>query len=89
MTCDQCGAPCQGGLCKQCEVEAQFAHLTDELARDDGDADSEAFGTAEPRDARDDAESGHSARLAQLTLAAENGTLPDHIDAPEEVRDDE
>ena len=89
MTCDQCGAPCQGGLCKQCEVEAQFAHLTDELARDDGDADSEAFGTAEPRDARDDAESGHSARLAQLTLAAENGTLPDEIDAPEEVREDE
>ena len=89
MTCDQCGAPCQGGLCRQCEVEAQFAHLTDELARDDADADSETFRTAEPRDGRDDAESGHSARLAQLTLAAENGTLPEDIDAPEEVGDDE
>ena len=56
---------------------------------DDADGDSETFGTCEPRDARGDAESGHSARLAQLTLAAENGTLPDHIDAPEEVGDDE
>lgn len=35
MTCQQCGSPCQGGLCRQCEVERQFEHLADELARDD------------------------------------------------------
>ena len=35
MTCSRCGAACQGGLCKQCEVERQFEHMADELARDD------------------------------------------------------
>jgi len=34
MSCQQCGAPCQGSLCRQCEVERQYAHLADELASD-------------------------------------------------------
>ena len=40
MSCSQCGAACQGGLCKQCEIERQFAHQAEELAR--GDDDTEA-----------------------------------------------
>lgn len=39
MTCQECNAPCHGGLCRQCEIEAEFAHLADELASDDGGAD--------------------------------------------------
>jgi len=35
MSCSECGAPCQGGLCQQCEIEAAHAHLADELANDD------------------------------------------------------
>jgi len=65
MTCQQCGAACQGGLCKQCEIENAYEHQRAEL-RDDRERD----------------ESGHSARLAQLQLVAEEGTLPDDIDAP-------
>jgi len=34
-TCADCGAPCQGARCRQCEVENAHAHLADELARDD------------------------------------------------------
>jgi hypothetical protein len=30
MTCDDCGAACQGTRCRQCEVERQYAHLTDD-----------------------------------------------------------
>jgi len=71
MTCQQCGAACQGGLCKQCEIENAYEHRAAEL-RDDRERD----------------ESGHSSRLAQLQLAAEEGTLPDDIDAPAEVSDD-
>ena len=42
MSCSQCGAACQGGLCKQCEIERQFAHQAEELARDDDtEADDE------------------------------------------------
>jgi len=32
MSCQDCGAPCQGGLGRQWEIERQFAHLADELA---------------------------------------------------------
>jgi len=35
MSCSQCGAACQGGLCKQCEIERQFAHQAEELARNE------------------------------------------------------
>jgi len=35
MTCSQCGAACQGGLCRQCEVENAHAHLADEVASGD------------------------------------------------------
>jgi len=35
MSCSQCGAACQGRLCKQCEIERQFAHQAEELARDE------------------------------------------------------
>ena len=44
MTCQQCGAACQGGLCRQCEVENAHAHLADEVASDsvwDRDDDTE------------------------------------------------
>lgn len=34
MTCSQCGSPCQGGLCRQCETENKFEHLKDELGSD-------------------------------------------------------
>jgi len=40
MTC-RCGAPCQGSLCKQCEIEEAYAHLADDLARDDTGGDDE------------------------------------------------
>ena len=52
--------------------------------------DDHDFSEAEPRDGRAADESGHAdAVAAQLALAAENGTLPEDIDAPEEVPDDE
>ena len=52
------------------------------------DADHD-FSEAEPRDGRAD-EAGHAdAVAAQLALAAENGTLPDGIDAPEDGDGDE
>ena len=35
MSCAQCSAPCNGSLCKQCEIEHAHAHLADELARDE------------------------------------------------------
>ena len=35
MSCSQCGTACQGGLCRQCEVENAHEHLADELASDD------------------------------------------------------
>jgi len=51
------------------------------------DADHD-FSQAEPRDDR--ADTGHAdAVAAQLALARENGTLPEDMDAPEEVPDDE
>jgi len=37
MSCQRCGARCQGGLCQQCEVERQFEHMAEELAADDED----------------------------------------------------
>ena len=38
-TC-RCGAQCRGGLCRQCEIEEEFAHLADELAeREEEEAD--------------------------------------------------
>ena len=53
------------------------------------DADHD-FSQAEPRDGRAGDESGHAdAVAAQLALAAENGTLPDGIDAPENGDGDE
>ncbi len=39
MTCRKCGAPCQGGLCRQCEIEAEFAHLKQDLAEREEEAD--------------------------------------------------
>lgn len=41
MSCQQCGAACQGGLCRQCEIERQYAHLADELGSDDTEADDD------------------------------------------------
>ena len=41
MSCSQCGAACQGGLCKQCEIERQFAHQAEELARGDDDTEGD------------------------------------------------
>jgi hypothetical protein len=41
MTCQQCSAPCQGSLCKQCEIETAHAHRAAELARDDEEGDDE------------------------------------------------
>ncbi|MDB2226184.1 hypothetical protein PM023_16175 [Halorubrum ezzemoulense] len=35
MTCQKCGSACQGGLCRQCEVERQYEHLADEVASGD------------------------------------------------------
>ena len=35
MTCSRCSAPCQGGLCRQCEVELAHEDQADALARDD------------------------------------------------------
>lgn len=35
MSCGECGAPCQGGLCKQCEIESAYEHLADELANEE------------------------------------------------------
>jgi len=89
MSCQQCGAACQGGLCKQCEIENAWEHKADDLASDDkSDADHD-FSEAEPRDGRAD-EAGHAdAVAAQLALAAENGTLPEDIDAPEDGDGDE
>ena len=53
------------------------------------DADHD-FSEAEPRDGRAADESGHAdAVAAQLALAAENGTLPEEIDAPEDGDGDE
>ena len=84
MSCQQCGAACQGGLCKQCEIENAWEHKADDLASDDkSDADHD-FETAEPRDGRADDESGHAdAVAAQLALARENGTLPEDMDVRE------
>jgi len=89
MSCQQCGAACQGGLCKQCEIENAWEHKADDLASDDKtDADHD-FSEAEPRDGRAD-ESGHAdAVAAQLALARENGTLPEDMDVPEEGDGDE
>jgi hypothetical protein len=39
MTCAQCGDPCRGDLCQQCEIEAKYAHLAEELADDDTEGD--------------------------------------------------
>ena len=52
------------------------------------DDDDHDFETAAQRDGRAD-DAGHSARVAQLALAAENGTLPEDLDVSEEVADDE
>ena len=41
MSCSQCGAACQGGLCKQCEIERQFAHQAEELARGDDEEEGD------------------------------------------------
>ena len=41
MSCSQCGAACQGGLCKQCEIEQQFAHQAEELARSDDETEGD------------------------------------------------
>lgn len=64
MTCDECGAPCQGSRCRQCEIER--AH---------------EYQAAELREERDRDDSGHSARIAQLALAADDGDLPEKIAA--------
>jgi len=90
MSCQQCGAACQGGLCKQCEIENAWEHKADDLTSDDKSDDDHDFSEAEPRDGRADDESGHAdAVAAQLALAAENGTLPADMDAPEEGDGDE
>ena len=41
MTCQQCSAPCQGSLCKQCEIENAHAHRAAELADDDAEGDDD------------------------------------------------
>lgn len=43
MSCAECGASCQGSRCQQCEIEAKYAHLADELATrgDDEEGDDE------------------------------------------------
>ena len=51
------------------------------------DADHD-FSEAEPRDGRAD-DAGHSARVAQLALARENGTLPEGLDVREAGDGDE
>lgn len=40
MTCARCGAYSQGDLCRQCEIEAKYQHLADDLASD-AEADDE------------------------------------------------
>jgi len=35
MTCADCGAPCQGSICRQCETQRKFEHLADDLATGD------------------------------------------------------
>lgn len=43
MSCDSCGAPCQGGLCQQCGIEDAYEHLADELAdSDDEEVEADA-----------------------------------------------
>ena len=51
------------------------------------DADHD-FETAAQRDGRAD-DAGHSARVAQLALARENGTLPEDLDVREAGDGDE
>ncbi len=41
MTCSRCGAPCQGGLCRQCEVELAHEDQAAALARDDDDTEGD------------------------------------------------
>ena len=41
MTCAQCGAACQGGLCRQCEIERAFQDQADELAATDFDEEGD------------------------------------------------
>lgn len=41
MSCSQCGAPCKGSMCRQCEIERQFEHQADELARSDDDTEAD------------------------------------------------
>ena len=53
------------------------------------DDDDHDFSEAEPRDGRAADESGHSARVAQLALARENGTLPEDLDVREAGDGDE
>lgn len=42
MNCTKCGARCQGGLCRQCEIERQFEDQANELADADLSEDTEA-----------------------------------------------
>jgi len=67
MTC-RCGAPCQGQLCKQCEIEEANEHLADELASDD---QSEEETTTENNHAR--------SLMSQLRQAESDGDLPKEI----------
>jgi hypothetical protein len=39
MTCQRCSAACQGRLCKQCEIERQFEHMT--IGDDDTEGDDD------------------------------------------------
>jgi len=41
MSCSRCDAPCQGGLCRQCEVELAHEHQAAALARDDAEGDAD------------------------------------------------
>jgi len=48
VSCSQCGAPCQGSICRQCEVENAHAHLAEEISSDSvWDSDDEEEGDDE------------------------------------------
>lgn len=42
MSCGQCGSPCEGGLCRQCEIEQAHEHLANELRDDQDESDDVA-----------------------------------------------
>jgi len=84
MTCQQCGAPCQGRLCKQCEIENAHEH---QKRSDGGAATVEPQGT-QKRDLRyiplAELEGSH---LRDVDTYAEED-LFDHLDYIGDLRDE-